>query len=754
MAETVQFTGTIEKVFFHRPERDYMIGQLRDDETGRRVRFLGSMPQAQSGQYWQIEGSWVHHPIYGEQLEVRSSAPAIKPIRDLLVRYLSSDLFEGVGRKTAQTLVDTLGDDCISEILKDPSVLETRCHLKASTAEKILGPLQQMSSFGHRITQLLSWGLSQAEINLLQEFSEERFAQLKDDPFLPYYSLRGFGYQGGLKLADGYLLEDSSPKRIEAALLHELTELCYRSGSTCTDAEGLRCRLSLPRALFDQAVNGLLQRGLIQYQDGLLYLMELFVSEQMIASGILDHTWEVEPVAPETLDRILAEIESESAITYDSGQRQAIETFFASSMMILNGGPGTGKSTLLLGLLKAIHRLYPAEKVTLCAPTGRAAKRMKELSNVHARTIHSLLRWNPVQDSFAVDEHDPINCRFLIIDEFSMVDSRLFASLLRAVPDECRILIIGDEDQLESVGPGNVLRDLIDSGRIPVVHLETLHRQKEGSGIPVLAAQIRQEEALTFLDPVRFLSPQGSTVACLKDCILLEDNPESVQILAPKYAGESGILAINSMMQELVNPFDPNRAQLVTHVSAADMRREVIFRVGDKVLLKRNLPELDVFNGDIGRIAEIDPAAGMLIADFGDTMVEFEKSELHMLAHAWCISIHKSQGSEYQKACVIADENAAGMLRKRLLYTAVSRAKASLTIIGDENLFRSGVRRSDENRRFTTLVRRIEERFALSRAAGQTKKRPGCLAQPELGQKPADPAGSEQTSSETASHTA
>lgn len=735
MNEQLKLTGTIEKIYFRAPGKDLVIGRFRDEESKRKINFRGILPGAEAGQYWSIEGLEVYHPKYGNQIDVSSAEPARKPFSDMLVRYFSSDVFEGVGKKTAQLVVDTLGEDCLLKILADPSVLQSKCKLSESMAQKILTPLSGMKIKASQMSEFLKWGLSQRQISLLEEMPDSYFEQLKDDPFLPYYSQNGFGYEGGVKIANGYALNSNDPRRVEASVLHAISDSCYKTGSTAMDLMDLHYSVNASAEALKQALASLSERGLIHEKDGYVYLMDLYLSESIISSQILLHTYPVEAVDDEVLDNVIHRIEKKANIEYDPLQKQAIKTFFSSSIMILNGGPGTGKSTILLGLLQALQHLYPAEPVTLCAPTGRAAKRMSELANVHASTIHSLLRWQMGADKFVKDESDPLKMKFLIVDEFSMVDSRLFSALLRAVPRDCRILLIGDEDQLESIRPGNVLRDLIESKKIPVVRLETLFRQKEGSGIPLLASEIRQSEPLQFQDPVRFITPENGVVSGIRDLVSREENPEDIQILAPKYDGDSGILAINEMMQELINPFDPKKRQLVTHLSTTSGRRSITYREGDKVILKKNKNDLGIYNGDVGRIVMADLARGALVCEFEGTEAEFEKQDLNEIGHAWCISIHKSQGSEYRKVCVVADENGSGMLKKRLLYTAVSRAKNQLYVIGDETLFRQAVRISDDSRRLTTLGLRLQQAFS---------KRPSL---PEARAESKAEAGSEKTES-------
>lgn len=707
MSDNFQYEGTIEKIYFQK-KPDFTIGALREEGTRRLIRFIGTVPDAHIGQAWRIEGVWQTHKTYGEQLAISASQPVEVSPGNQIEKFFASSTFRGIGPKLAHRIVETLGDGAVDIILKDESVLKTKCGLSDQQCLSITGPLKQLSSKGFQVSRFLKWGLDQSDIRKLETIDHQMPDRLEQDPFWPFYHVQGFGYESCRKIADGLLLAGNDIRRVEAEIFRLAVQFIYSSGSTSVPLGFLKKRSGLTGEQLETILDHLKERGLIITVDNQVYLIELYQSELAIANEVCRHLFFVEKQDPKKASGLISWASRKRSIQYDLKQREAIETFLNSPMMILNGGPGTGKSTLLVGLLDVLGQLYPSARIKLCAPTGRAAKRMNEVTGRYASTIHSLLHWDKEFDSFEVNESNPLNTDFLIVDEFSMVDTRLFASLLKALPEQCRILLIGDEDQLESVGPGNVMRDLIQTQAIPVVRLETIHRQKEGSGIPQLARQIKEGLPVEFADSVEFLKPQGTVLSCIRNLVSLEEDAQSIQILAPKYDGESGIFAINSMMQELVNPFSENKPQLVLHHTTSLGKRQMIFRVDDKVLLKKNMAEQDVFNGDIGRITHVDEQSKTVFATFGEAEIEIERSDLNAyLSHAWCISIHKSQGSEYQKACVVVDSNGAGMLQRRLLYTAISRAKKQLTIVGDEALFRLAALDSRESRRITTLKKRI-----------------------------------------------
>ena len=403
-------------------------------------------------------------------------------------------------------------------------------------------------------------------------------------------------------------------------------------------------------------------------------------------------------------------IEKELNISYDVHQIEAIIGFFSHTFLILNGGPGTGKTTTIRGILSLYQRLYPDDEIVLAAPTGRASKRLSELSSYPASTIHSLLKWDLDSNTFLVDEHSPLHCDVLIVDEFSMVDNRLFAQLLKGLPLSSKLLIIGDCDQLPSVSCGSVLRDLIESELFPLFSLNRIYRQAEGSGIANLAYLIRTQAPLTFEKDVSFItcsSVQLRAAVCevVKNALEKGFDAKDIQVLAPKYQGSCGIDLLNQDLQTLLNPADPYKKE----VSIAGR----IFREGDKVLQLRNMREDAVYNGDIGEIIEIENGiqGPVIVVAFDDQIVEYENETLYYLTHAYCISIHKSQGNEYPIVILPIVKEYHFMLNQRLLYTAITRAKCGLVLLGDQQLFQQALKQKERVKRYTSLAEQLQIYF-------------------------------------------
>lgn len=701
MDEQKELHGRIEKVIFKSSNSWFAICAIQEKETGTSMTVKGLMPEAAEGQNWKLKGHYIQHPKYGRQFEVESGEIE-KPVgEEALAAFFSGSRFEGVGKKTARRIVESLGENALDKIMEDPDCLDGL--VKPSVKETITAVLRENGSLSSVVTTLLEWGLSEREINLLSSSYEDVMEALEQDCFDPLYNVRGFGYEGVMKLAAGLKVDYADLRRLEAALYDRACSMSMNSGSTAIPLEHLFGQFgNVLTEDLQAALTSLEREDRLLERNGFVYPWNFYDEERRIALKLFEHVFPV--VKPEAgrLEEQIEKVEKKLAITYDPLQKQAIESFFDQSIMILNGGPGTGKSTTVRGILEILKSLYPASSVQLCAPTGRAAKRLAQLSDSSAKTIHSLLQWEMESDSFARDYENPLSCDFLILDEFSIVDTHLFCSLLEALPRRCRILLIGDEDQLPSVSPGKVMQDLIASKTLPIVHLETLFRQSGGSGIARLAAQVRQEQPLKYESGVSFHSLPAAQILPEIEQIVTESEG-SMQILAPMYKGSAGIDEINRRMQEILNPFSVMKPQIVMP--------SITYRLGDRVLLKKNMPEQDVFNGDLGEIIEVDEASRSLVVDFEGTEVSFEHDIPLVLTHAWCISIHKSQGSEYQNVCLVADAQASRMLNRRLLYTGLSRAKKNLHILGSQSLFEKSVKREDRYQRSTTLVPRLQEVF-------------------------------------------
>ena len=396
-------------------------------------------------------------------------------------------------------------------------------------------------------------------------------------------------------------------------------------------------------------------------------------------------------------------LEDKLSISYHEIQKEAIFRFFSNSISIIVGGPGTGKTTMIKALSEIFKQLYPFGNLIVTAPTGRAAKRINEICDVESKTIHSLLKWNKENNTFIYNVENPLIYDTLIIDEFSMVDNSLFASLLKACGRVKKICIIGDNNQLPSIRPGNLLNDLIDSGKIPVTLLEHNYRQSKGNEIIALAADIRNndvdlkrfENDITFFD---IRHDRFDLVSLIKEDIKEGYMLDEIQVLAPMYKGEWGIDSLNYSLQEAFNPKDPYKKEKKSG--------KYIYRENDKILQLKNRPNDDVYNGDIGILEDIDDKEKSLMVNYSGTYVFYPFEELDDISLAYALSVHKAQGSEYQAVYFIFNRNNYHMLNRNLIYTAISRAKKKLVIIGSQELLKEGLYRQMK-RRNTTLKEKL-----------------------------------------------
>ena len=695
----------LEYIIFENKETHYVVASFSQTNTYHLFTGAGRIVDPMEDQEYELSGEYIRHPKYGTQFKIESYKKILPTHEDAIIHFLSSDTFPTIGKQTARQIYELLGDTCLEQIKEDYSILYQIPKLNQKRIDIIKKGIEEFEGFNDTYIQLMKFGLDDRKIRLLEDtYKDKVLDTLKENCFLPYYEIYGFGYKSALKLADGFQIDKNDNRRLDAYIYETARQLAMMSGNTYITLVSLmeRCKGATNEDI-QASLERLSVQKSIHVEEGKVYPFSLYDDEISIASHLFEHIFEVESVDEMELEQKIKEVEFSYAIEYDEEQKKAIRLFFEKSFFILNGGPGTGKTTTVKGILNICRSFFPDATIQLCAPTGRASKRLAQLSSCDSRTIHSLLQWNKDDNTFAKNEEDPLEIDFLIVDEFSMVDTHLFAQLLKALPRYCRILLIGDEDQLESVGPGKVFEDLIASHICPIIHLEKIFRQSEGSGIITLASQIRKEERCFYEDGVTFIERDAKDIMECLDEIVRNKDMDNLQILAPMYKGVAGIDAINVYMQALYNPQSNSKSQFRVGTT--------VFREGDKVMLLKNLPDDDVYNGDIGSIVSIDTVDRVnhvISVDFGNTIVDFSSDFLYYLNHAYCISVHKAQGSEYESVICIVEPNARYMLEKRLLYTAVSRAKKELILIGNQPLFEKQVKLKQKRIRQTTLVQRIK----------------------------------------------
>ncbi|WP_342505268.1 ATP-dependent RecD-like DNA helicase [Sporosarcina sp. FSL K6-2383] len=728
---------------FHNPDNLFTIVKLKVRETNsgyedKEIIVKGSFPQLTPDEDYKFTGRLVNHPTYGAQFDVLTFAKEMPATETGLIHYLSGDLFPGIGMKTAQTIVKKLGKDVIKKILDDPSVLDMIPRLSDDKKETLVSVLAQNMGLERTIIQLNEWGFGpQIAMRIYQTYREEAISQLTENPYRLIEEVEGVGFQRADEVGKNLGITGNHPARIKAAILHSMNQAVQSAGHVFLEAESIlpdvkrllemSQPIDIPFASISQAIIELVEEGKLSAEGRRLYIPSLYFSEIGIAAKIerimQNDTTDQFPVSE--IRKAVGEVEERLSVNYAETQVAGIETALHSPAMILTGGPGTGKTTVIRGLVEVYAELHglsldPKEyakkqepfPIVLAAPTGRAAKRMSESTGLPAMTIHRLLGFNGLEKEEETERE--VKGRLIIIDEMSMVDTWLAHQLLKALADDVQLLFVGDQDQLPPVGPGQVLRDMLESNKVPVVELTEIYRQSAGSTIIEMAHMIKRSEwsaDITEKTSDRSFIKAGAdrilevVEQVVKNAIAKGHHIRDIQVLAPMYKGPAGIDGLNKMIQEMVNPPGPDRKEVVFG--------EAIYRIGDKVLQLVNQPESNVFNGDMGEVISIIKAKEtvdkkeLLVVSYDGIEVTYERNDLNQITLAYCCSIHKSQGSEFPIVIMPVVRSQRKMLRRNLLYTGITRAKNFLILCGEPEEFRAGINRTDELERQTTLKERL-----------------------------------------------
>lgn len=721
MEEKDKIRGKLKQVIFRNEDNGYTVARFHvDDLQQRTLTVTGYFPHFSDDLLIELEGAYVDHPRYGMQFQAQSFHRVMPDDVDSVIRFLSGPRFEGIGRKFAQSIVETLGKDALKRIQQDPQILDKVPKMTDKRRQAILEGLKECDDALENLIQFFTLhGLGMRNVMKLERvYGKDAVAIIEENPYRMVEEIDGIGFATADKIAMSLGFELDDPRRLQAAMVALVDQMNMSSGDTYVMKEELRTQMQRRcRGLqydFDELLSQLLQNRRLVEEEDRLYHVDQYDAENQIAMTLTTFPWDPLPKADMAqLQQQLELLQQQLAITYDENQLRAITTFFEQDAMILTGGPGTGKTTVVRALIELFRKLYPMQTIACCAPTGRAAKRLAELTGSPAYTIHSLLGWDLESNTFSKTEQDPLIVDMLIVDEFSMVDNWLFAALCRASGHVKKLCIIGDEDQLPSVRCGCVLKDLIDSRLLPLVRLQRIFRQSEGSDVITLAHQIRQGETgnldchgdVAFF-PAGLYEVKDRVLSIVSSALKKGYDLQDIQVLACKYNGPAGIDRLNAALQQCLNPPGPGKREW-----KAGYRT---FREGDKILQLKNQPDDDVYNGDIGFLVEIiraeedEAGKNRLIVDFDGILVEYTAENLLNISHAYCISVHKSQGSEYPIVIMPVVRDYGIMLQRRLIYTGVTRAKKSLVLLGEQQALLQGIASADHHLRKTTLCRRIE----------------------------------------------
>ncbi len=715
--------GSIKNYVFHNEQNSYSIARLLTSEENQ-VTLVGYFPKVSEDVLYEFTGEWVTHATYGQQFKVQSFKKAEAQSISGLISYLSSSYFSGIGPKTAERIVELLGENAIDEIINHPDQLK-EVGLNAVRIAKLKQQLIENQTNEHILVTLYGYNISgKIAMKLLSKYQMLTIEKVEENPYQLIEDIDGIGFLKADEIAKKIGIKRDDMRRIKAAIIYALETIGYQNGDVyLLDDQLMSYTHDVLRIEVDikEGIKALIEENKIileedRYYLNVSYYTEIKVSNKIKAINQDDHdTYDI-PYIQTLIDMI----EIQKNIHYTDIQKQAIIEALTHKFTVITGGPGTGKTTIIDGLLE-VYRIYNKldfsdpniyQRIALLAPTGRAAKRMKELLDMQASTIHRHLGFN-FDGMFAYDESHLLPQKLIIVDESSMIDIFLAYKLLQAVPDDAKVIFVGDVDQLPSVGPGQVLSDMIQSSKIETVRLDEIHRQAKDSSIIDLAFkvnhQILQMSDLKSQGDVYLYKAHSNQIHSLlinqvKGALNQGfDMIEDIQILAPMYKGELGIDRLNEILQEA---FNPNKDKSIKY-------GDKTYYVGDKVIQLVNDPKRLIMNGDIGKIESIflnDQNEQIMRVRFDDNMVMYEKSDLDELNLAYAISIHKSQGSEYKIVMMPMVKHYMHMLKKELIYTAITRAKQYLIMLGDMPLL---VYASTHlaNRRQTTLALRLNEEF-------------------------------------------
>ncbi|WP_374149271.1 ATP-dependent RecD-like DNA helicase [Priestia megaterium] len=739
-------SGTSIVTVFHNEENLYNVTRIRIKKTNLEIEdketvVTGYFPKLNEDEVYTFYGDFKEHPKFGLQFHVEQFKKELPQSRQGVVQYLSSDLFHGIGKKTAENIVDALGERAIFRILQNESVLKEVPRLSADKAKALVTQLREHQGLEEVMVKLTDLGFGpQLSMKIFQAYKQEALEIVQNNPYQLVEDIQGIGFSRADELGKRLGMATNHPDRLRAGILYVIEQECNQMGHVYVTADQLYGKTAellrksrhenLSEMDLTREVDALKADKKLIIQDEKIYFPPLFYAEKGLVKAIqkiMAQTQYEEQFPESEFLLALGELEERLDVQYAPSQRKGIQTALMSPMLLLTGGPGTGKTTVIKGIVELYAELHgcslnpgdykkdEAFPVLLVAPTGRAAKRMSEATGLPAVTIHRLLKWNG-QEGFDHNEENPIDGKLLIVDEVSMVDLWLAHQLFKSLPANLQVILVGDEDQLPSVGPGQVLKDLLSSEVVPTVRLTDVYRQAEGSSIIDLAHEIKKGKLPEDLSRQQgdrsFIRCQGQHITnvvqqvcgnALKKGYTAKD----IQVLAPMYKGPAGIDKLNEVLQELFNPASEQRREL--------KHGDITYRVGDKVLQLVNQPDSNVFNGDMGEIVSVFFAKentekqDMLVISYEGNEVTYTKQDFNQITHAYCCSIHKSQGSEFPIVVLPIVKSYYRMLRRNLLYTAVTRSKQFLILCGEDEAFQLGVSRNEDSIRQTNLQPLLRE---------------------------------------------
>ncbi|MCI7510666.1 MAG: ATP-dependent RecD-like DNA helicase [Firmicutes bacterium] len=729
MVEQTEINGIISSVIYLNDENGYAVVRMETD-SGEMVTAVGCLPYIAPGEMISAEGSWVTHAQHGRQFKIEQSNRLLPTSADGIYEYLAGSTVKGIGPATAALIVDRFKEKSLDILEMHPEKLAEIKGISLTKAKDLSASFKKQAGV-RRLTEFLcAYGIKPlVALKLYRSYGSAALETVHENPYIISASHIGASFAEADNLALELGIEGDSINRISAAVLFELQHNsgnghCFIPRDKLIAATSQL--ISVPTDLVSDAIDSLSENGGLVCDKvanlNVCYLTELYEAETYTAERLKSMVG-LKTKSSANIERLITKLESLYDISYAPLQKQSIELALNNRILVITGGPGTGKTTILKGILSLYDELEL--ETLLAAPTGRAAKRMSELTGREASTIHRLLGAKMAEDGetvvFSKHEGDPLNCDALVLDECSMVDITLMSSLLKALKPGCRLVLVGDADQLPSVGPGNVFSDIIRSQTVPTVRLTEIFRQKGDSRIVRNAHMINRGEHPDFEantgDFFRLRRLKGGTAVETIVELCARRLPEnmkipsaSIQVLSPTRKGETGTVNLNKRLQAALNPPSESKKE--------KLFGEAVFRVGDRVIQTKNnydtiwktkdgVSGAGVYNGDIGTIAQIDPITETLTVDFEDKLATYSFEMLNELEHAWALTVHKSQGSEYRAVVLALSGDVQMLLTRGVLYTAVTRAKELLIMVGDDNIAHRMIDNNKQSRRYSALRLRL-----------------------------------------------
>jgi exodeoxyribonuclease V alpha subunit len=716
-AEVVQ--GTIARRIFYNADNGYCVLAVRLTNNDEDVKMNGQMASIREGDEYRFTGQWTTHPKYGPQFKFTEAELVMPTGAKGLARYLSN-ITSGVGIVKARKIVEALGEDALEKLKANPEVLNTHPGLSFLTPDQkadIMKDLTENSVQAELSALICREGIGPGMVTrIYTQYGADSVKVVKENPYILADEVWGVGFLKADAIAQAVGIEPNSPYRVEAALNYVLKEAA-NEGHCFLQPNDIVKRLIGRKGLVEAsgveiadvaaANQRIIDDGRCVREGDAVYEKGLYIAECIVAMNIRTLLIPDDKAFP-GLDDLIASTQKEVGFEYEANQKQAIKTALNSGISVITGGPGTGKTTVLNAICKIYAQCFPDNELYLCAPTGRAAKRMSEATGRDSRTIHRLLRYNPAYGDFEFHSENPLpGPGLIVVDEASMIDIELMADLLEAAVD-LQVILVGDIDQLPSVGPGSVLRDCIASEQVPTVRLEYNYRQAGGSKISEFANLVCQGEVPPLMSVGDFeyapVEDADQAVEIVKNLVMAA-RAEGLglldfQILSPMHRGSAGVKNLNEVIRELVNPKQNGKPELGW------------YRLGDKVMVTKNNYDLGVFNGDLGIIKHIEK--GKLTIDFGDFVQEFAMEHLDLLTLAYASTIHKSQGSEFPLVIMPIVNQHYIMLQRNLIYTGMTRAKKRLVLVGDERAVKRAVKNNKIEQRWSMLAERIRGKEGLA----------------------------------------